>query len=204
MNRRLIYFATQAEAQASLSALQTCPGKSCDTHLYDNGLLVVGGIGLLAAMHALSSTNHLPFEEVWNLGVAGSLSSTHSLGELVAISIVTRSQLFPASLDSRSRQWQQNLFPPLKTAHEIAGQRLVTCDYPIHQADLRLQLAQQADLVDMEGYAVAFLANQWGKPCYIWKVVSDFAGEGGPEVIKGQLKLASERLAILLSDEGVG
>lgn len=198
MNRRLIYFATQAEAQTSLSALQTCPSKSRNTHLYDNGIIVVGGIGLLAAMHNLSSAHHLPFDEVWNLGVAGSLSNTYSLGELVAITSVTRPHLFPASLDSRSRQWQQDLFPPLKTAHQTLNQRLVTCDYPIHQADLRDQLAQQADLIDMEGYAVAFLAKQWGKPCYIWKVVSDFASEGGPEVIKDQLKRASERLATLL------
>ena len=47
----------------------------------------------------------------------------------------------------------------------------------VDDAELRDRLAQQADLCDMEGYAVAFAAREAGVPVRLVKLVSDDADE---------------------------
>jgi len=54
---------------------------------------------------------------------------------------------------------------------------LATGDRFISEADVREQLAEQAHLVDMEGYAVARAARWAGVPVTLVKEVSDQAGE---------------------------
>ncbi|WBB68083.1 nucleosidase [Micromonospora sp. WMMD812] len=55
---------------------------------------------------------------------------------------------------------------------------LATGDAFIADEDARARLARRADLVDMEGYAVAWAAARAGVPCRLVKRVSDEAGEG--------------------------
>ncbi|MEH1029230.1 nucleosidase [Micromonospora profundi] len=65
---------------------------------------------------------------------------------------------------------------PLALATE--GAVLATGDTFVADDAARDRLAQRADLVDMEGYAVAWAAAQAGVPCRLVKQVSDEAGEG--------------------------
>lgn len=197
MAKKLIYFATEAEAKVSLQRLKAVE-IAADAYECDLGTIIVGGVGILHTMHALSQYI-AQADEVWNLGVAGALQNRYRLGEVVQIREIGRNNLFPNHLETRSQQFHGHLFATLSLNCPSGGARLVTSDYPIHQPHLASQLAAHADLVDMEGYAVAYLAQKWQKPCQVWKVVSDFAQPGGPELIQSQLDNASERFAYVIS-----
>ena len=59
-----------------------------------------------------------------------------------------------------------------------SGPRLATGDVFVSDEQTRARLALHADLVDMEGYAVARAALAAGVPVTLVKQVSDNAGEG--------------------------
>ena len=54
---------------------------------------------------------------------------------------------------------------------------LATGDAFVADVDVRAALAARADLVDMEGYAVARACQRFGVPCELVKVVSDTASQ---------------------------
>ena len=58
------------------------------------------------------------------------------------------------------------------------GLRLTTADVFVSDDMTRTRLAQHADLVDMEGYAIASAARAAGIPVMLVKQVSDSAGAG--------------------------
>lgn len=58
------------------------------------------------------------------------------------------------------------------------GLTLATGDAFIASAARRAALAEHADLVDMEGFAVARAAHAFGARCEMFKVVTDSADEG--------------------------
>lgn len=196
MSRRIfIYFATEGEGRASLSRLGAKPCWNHPYYEFSRGLIAIGGMGILAAVHAISSTIH-EVDEIWNFGIAGSLQNHFSIGEAVCISQVSRQNVGFEGFDLHAKQWHAELFPTIHL--QGTGHRLVSCDYPIYHGPLRDQLAQQADLVDMEGYGIAYAAAKYARPCVFWKIVSDFACEGGPELILRQLDHYSEQLADLV------
>jgi adenosylhomocysteine nucleosidase len=59
-----------------------------------------------------------------------------------------------------------------------SGPRLATGDVFVSHDQTRARLASHADLVDMEGYAIARAAIAAGVPVTLVKQVSDNAGEG--------------------------
>jgi nucleoside phosphorylase len=75
------------------------------------------------------------------------------------------------------------------------GDKLISSDFPIHDETLRKNLGTEWDLVDMEGYGVAFAAHALGKKCRIWKIISDFALTGGRSLIRKNKTLLSEKIA---------
>lgn len=82
--------------------------------------------------------------------------------------------------------------PPLRLSdHPLV---LATGDRFVASADHRERLAELADLVDMEGYAVAAAARQLGVPVRLAKVVSDDAGDGASASWSDALARASEML----------
>ncbi len=58
------------------------------------------------------------------------------------------------------------------------GLALATGDAFIASAAKRAALAEHADLVDMEGFAIAHAARTFGARCQMFKVVTDSADEG--------------------------
>ncbi|KAB2811476.1 nucleosidase [Pimelobacter simplex] len=58
---------------------------------------------------------------------------------------------------------------------------LASGDVFVNDAAVRARLAAQAQLVDMEGYAVAYVAQELGVPLRMVKHVSDNADEGAME-----------------------
>jgi adenosylhomocysteine nucleosidase len=75
------------------------------------------------------------------------------------------------------------------------GLRLVTGDVFVADPMVRDQLAQSADLVDMEGYAVAAAAAQFGVDVQLIKYVSDTADETAALDWPRETRLASQHLA---------
>jgi len=75
------------------------------------------------------------------------------------------------------------------------GLRLVTGDVFVADAGVRDALAAAADLVDMEGYAVAAAARQHGVEVRLVKYVSDTADETAAFDWPRQTRLASVHLA---------
>ena len=58
---------------------------------------------------------------------------------------------------------------------------LASGDVFVTDPAVRARLAEQAQLVDMEGYAVAWVAHEFGVPLRMVKHVSDNADEGAKE-----------------------
>jgi nucleoside phosphorylase len=66
------------------------------------------------------------------------------------------------------------------------GSVLATGDLFVTETSVRERLARMADLVDMEGYAVAYACRRRGVPLRLVKHVSDAADEGAmdwPELV---------------------
>ncbi len=65
-------------------------------------------------------------------------------------------------------------------------------------------LGRFSDLIDMEGYGVAYAARYCNLPCRIWKLVTDWAQPGSKELIQEKLAITSEIIAekILLLTRG--
>ncbi|WP_394427898.1 nucleosidase [Streptomyces sp. SGAir0957] len=156
--RPLIVTAAEAEA-ARFDA--TCP------------VLVTGMGKVRAAMEltrALSSAQARP-RAIVNLGTAGALKDT--LSGIVEVSRVIQHDLPDDVLHQLSGAHYGR---PL-TISPSPGATLATGDAFIADGRARTRLAEHADLVDMEGYAIASVAERFGVPVRIVKYVSDQADE---------------------------
>lgn len=190
---QLITFATYLEAKNFLDRIEAFPLK--EKHLYkiDKGLVMITGIGSLAA--ASQITPYLPgCEGVWNFGLAGALKPNQPIGTIQAIKEVSKWLSFPEDIDAHSHQFGSQAHPPLTLSDK--GASLLSSDYPIHSPRLRDELSSQFDLIDMEGYGIAYAAKLFDKPCTLHKVVSDFVSLDGPDLIRKHC----EELSLVLAD----
>lgn len=192
---KLIVFATEREALPTLKQLQAKPTAETHCFSFSQGLVLISGIGLLAAAQTVARYSACA-TEVWNLGIAGSLKAHLPLGQLVEVKQVLRYGPGAEFADTRSHSWHSRLFPPLSLQTE--GYSLLSCDYPLHEETLSSRLAAHADLVDMEGYGIAYAAAQRQLPCKLYKVMTDHARLDGPVLIERHLQAASESLAAFL------
>jgi adenosylhomocysteine nucleosidase len=80
------------------------------------------------------------------------------------------------------------------------GPTLATGDSFVSSAADRDRIAAVADLVDMEGYAVAMAARHAGVPVRLVKHVSDAADDGAAHSWKGSVDDAARNLAGWLAD----
>lgn len=79
---------------------------------------------------------------------------------------------------------------------------LATGDVFVSDPAVRARLGARADLVDMEGYAVAWACRQVGVPVRMIKHVSDNADAGAldwPSVVDASARVLGDRLAALLA-----
>ncbi len=194
---KLILFATHLEGDKTLLALDARP---VDDSLYSfqGGFIAISGIGLCAAQHATSRTISL-VDEVWNLGFAASLQAQYSLGSIHEISTVHKYTPATIDLDPGSQALVRASFPSLKIGDK--GHKLLSSDHPIHDVSLKNQLREFAHFIDMEGYGIAYAAKAFGKPCRMWKIVSDFASPEGRKLIFDHQHTLSEKLATLVTEE---
>lgn len=87
---------------------------------------------------------------------------------------------------------------PTVWAAQLPAARLVTCDRPVFENRRRRELASQADLVDMEGAAVARVAELFSIPWTLIKAVTDGAGPSDRPTLLNNLAAVSTTLARFL------
>ena len=159
------------------------------THLHVSELpILVTGAGKVNAAIAVSSIlAEASPTRVVNLGTAGALhdgmAGTHVIGSVV------QHDLDDAALFALSGL---HFGEPVQVAAD--GARLVTGDVFVSDAATRTRLAQIADLVDMEGYAVARAAVHAGVPVTLVKEVSDNADEAAGRSWRETVDECAERL----------
>lgn len=157
MTHYLVVAATTAEAAyvpASLPVLVTGIGKTA---------------AATAVARALASYDDLGGLEIVNVGTAGALHDHHE--GLHEPGVVINHDLDAAAIRALG-------YDPQERLRCGAGETvLATGDVFVTDPMVRAHLAAQADLVDMEGYAVVYAAQQFDVPVRLVKHVSDNADE---------------------------
>ncbi|WP_448318134.1 nucleosidase [Streptomyces sp. CO7] len=148
----------------------------------------MGKVNAAAALAGVLGRGVLP-REVVNLGTAGALrpgwTGTHVIAEVIQHDLDSR---LLAGLTGE-------VYGPPITLGEGEGPVLATGDSFISDDAARDRLAEQAALVDMEGYALAHVARQAGVPIRLVKHVSDDAGDGAARTWRESVAACAVELA---------
>lgn len=158
-------------------------------HLHVSELpVLVTGIGKVNAAIAVTSLlGQSSPSMVVNLGTAGALregvAGTHVISRVVQ-----------HDLDDAGVFALTGLHFSLPIDIAASGSTLATGDAFVSDAARREVLAQRADLVDMEGYAVAAAAVAAGVPVTLVKEVSDSASDGAGATWRQTVDDCAERL----------
>ncbi len=146
-------------------------------HVPSSLALVITGLGKTAAAvataRALASLDSLDDLVVVNIGTAGSLRD--DIAGLHEPGIVLNHDINADIIRSLGYDARERL---------VVGESpvvLATGDVFVSDPIVRARLAEQAHLVDMEGYAVAWAAQEFGVPVRLVKHVSDTADESSME-----------------------
>ncbi|MGE0483906.1 MAG: hypothetical protein AB7Q81_07190 [Gammaproteobacteria bacterium] len=184
-------FATEAEAAPLVEALAARPLAGWPAPVFGAGDVVVaiGGMGLDAARAAVERLAAMPaLRRVVNLGIAGSLTDSLRVGDVLEVAEVC------------SEQPHAPAFVTTPTGGDRGPRvaRLLSRDQPVFDPALRARLSALADLVDMEGYAVAAACAERGLDCVLLKSVSDDATDRA--MLHANLARASRGLAACVLD----
>ena len=159
MTEHLIVAATEAEA----------------AYVPDGLPVLVTGMGKTAAAtavaRALASYGDLGELEVVNIGTAGSLHDHHE--GLFEPGVVLNHDISADALRALGFDPEERL----DCGSGTTGVVLASGDVFVTDPEVRARLAERADLVDMEGYAVVYVARRFGVPVRLVKHVSDNADE---------------------------
>ncbi|MEZ5315732.1 MAG: hypothetical protein R3E91_05975 [Chlamydiales bacterium] len=202
MSRKILIFATEIEAYVTLCHLKiksfslekntTSKQRTPLAYLFDEGLIVISGVGINAAEQAVYKYFSHDFKEIWNFGMAGALQDTFSIGQIFEIGMIGKYH-YP--------QFNQSTIETNNSESFIfkKGARLVSSYFPIHHETHRNYLRQNWELVDMEGYGIAYAASSLKISCRIWKIVSDFASPGGKKIIQTNKMMISKSIFKLVT-----
>ena len=162
-------------------------------HLDSRYPILVSGVGKVCAAVAVTralSEGELP-SEIINLGTAGALRAglvgTHQIRQVIQ-----------HDFDSEALEalTGHSFGRPITLGAD--GLVLATGDVFVSDPVVRESLARRADLVDMEGYAVASAASAFGVPVRIIKHVSDQADTGAFRSWQATVDECARALAALL------
>lgn len=137
------------------------------TYYNDNCVLIISGIGKINAAMATTFC-HLRFNplSIYNLGAAGALDYSHSLGGIYNISKVIE-------FDRRNiRSGNPQVHIPC-ILEGFSTATIATLDSPVRDPEKRSEISFYADLIDMESASVVHVCKRFRTKCYIFKFVSD-------------------------------
>ncbi|MCE5326280.1 MAG: putative 4-hydroxybenzoate polyprenyltransferase [Planctomycetaceae bacterium] len=186
--------ATTAEAAALVEQLhaRAAQGEAYETYRFDAagkapaGVIIISGMGPVAAAAA---TEHLlqrwSPDAVVNVGVCGTLSPELSRGAMLVVS---------AALSGEDASCEA-LLCAAGPWSALPAARLVSVQTPLFGDSRRAAFAARADIVDMEGAAVAGACARAGVAVHLVKGVTDFADAAGREDIQANIAGMSHHLA---------
>lgn len=200
-----IVYATRREAEpflslASVDALETRPLPLFQTTEDSQVacMVIISGMGkvaaTLAAVHLVLGHR---ISMLINAGLCGRLSKNDgwAIGELLRISSAVEGDCDRFGKNEPAVSCDTSWFKPMASA------RLVTSDRPIFQTRWRDRLGAIAELADMEGAAVARVAQCYGIPCAMIKGISDGADESGRQDVARHIDRVSALIAEALFNE---
>ncbi len=157
-------------------------------------ILAISGIGKVSAAvatHLLICSHSV--SSIYNLGVCGALKSGTAFeqGNIFRISSAVEGDRKNGP-DSSPPEFCH--FYPFDTLPDC---RLVTVDQPVFNRQCKRELSILGDLVDMEGAAVARVANMYSIPCVLIKGITDSAEEGNRSILMHYIDTVSQDLATL-------
>ena len=200
-----LIFATQIEAESAIAHLQAKPVHNhsnlfAGEHPNSNEKIVIliTGMGPKAAYTAMDSLLITqPISKVINLGVAGSLQPDLQVGDLCTINHTNME-------DASDKMFQGFNGINLSPLPDLPQHRLISVHIPLFENERRARLATDADLVDMEGAAVAWACHQHDIPCQMLKGITDFAGADERKMLHKNLSKVSDTLTVeLFQQEGI-
>ncbi len=199
-NRRGIVMATMLEAEPFVErlSLPCVEKKPFLVYASDSIVLVISGIGKAnAAMAALFIIIKYNIGIVYNLGAAGALRREMSVGDIFHVV-----RVFEPDRPKIAGREPRVSIPDTLDGFESAS--LATRDRPAVLADERAALAENADLVDMEGASVLQACRRTGARCYLFKIVSDTIEHSRDEDIVENIKRVGGRLCEFFVGEVLG
>ncbi len=193
-----IVFTTEEEAKPFLLAYERgrFDGLVEGEAYHDDDILVslIGTGKIKATLRTERLLNTYSLDRLLHVGTCTALSTDMKVGTIIAANQVFEGDRIELSAPSYPRM-------PLEQPETAAGRvTLVTQDHVIEE-DSELSYWQRiADVVDMTGYAVAYVAATHGVPCNIVKVVTAHATRDSKNLQKTLAK-AYESLAKFLAEE---
>lgn len=162
-------------------------------HVSDLPVLVTGAGKVNAAVAVATTLAQYSPSFVINLGTAGALregiDGTHVIGRVMQHDLDDDSLFALSGL---------HFGEPIDLGSP--GPILATGDVFVSDASTRQRLAQHADLVDMEGYAVARAASAHDVPVTLVKQVSDQANEAAGRSWRETVDACAEQLGAWVRD----
>ena len=157
--------------------------------------VLVTGVGKLCAASALSAVlaRQRP-ARIINLGTAGALR-----GELRGTQVIGRVVQHDFDDEGIFALTGEHFGPAIDLGRD--GPVLASGDVFVDGGPSRARLAAMADLVDMEGYAVAKVARDFGLDVTLVKEVSDEAQDGAGRTWREAVDECAERLGRWVRDE---
>jgi nucleoside phosphorylase len=101
----------------------------------------------------------------------------------------------PKRAESAQKSFAYSILEPISVHRD--GVHLVTSDTPIHSTIERKELSKNFDLVDMEGYAIAWFSQETNTPLRMHKVISDMCNSLTSQEIRKILPSLSEKISKL-------
>lgn len=195
-----VIFATPAEAGPFLElsrAVQCGDGPVSIFNIPSRpGIVVsISGMGkVAAAVAAQAQIREFKVDEIVNAGVCGALQSGPGYvpGTVFCVASAVEGD---HEVPGRS---PKPIISDGKIDWDMRAARLITCDRPVFDAAKRRALSTGAELVDMEGAAIARVAAMYQIPWTMVKGVTDAAGPRDRATLNRNLAKVSEKIAALL------
>jgi len=157
--------------------------------------IAISGIGKVAAAvacHALYKD--FKVKEIINAGACGALQDEKRFrqGEVFCITSAAEGD------HENPIKPSQPIISDGQIDWDLPAARLMTCDRPVFDSELRAALSISGDLVDMEGAAIARVAAMYDVRWSMVKGITDLAGPIDQADLKRNLTAVSEKICRLL------
>jgi len=142
-------------------------------------IVTVSGTGMEAADSAARTLiEHHGVRCILNAGICGALDES----------------LDRASVFFVSEVWTEDQHDSVFLEQSPKAKRLVTVTEPVFETDRKETLVTFADLVDMEGFAIAKQCRTHGIPCTLIKGITDYGDFRGKTDIKKHIAFVSKKV----------